>query len=54
MSFKEVLELDKEKMAKLHKDGELEVDGEKVVFNEKEKVDTRNNVIKNLIISNLF
>ena len=41
MSFKEVLELDKEKMAKLHKDGEVEVDGEKVVFNEKEKVDEK-------------
>ena len=28
-------------MAKLHKDGEVEVDGEKVVFNEKEKVDEK-------------
>ena len=35
MSFKEVLELDKEEMAKLHKDGELDKDGEKIVFNEK-------------------
>ena len=33
MSFKEVLELDKDKMAKLHKDGEIEIGGEKIVFN---------------------
>ena len=33
MTFKEVLELDKDEMAKLHKDGELEKDGEKIVFN---------------------
>ena len=38
MTFKEVLELDKDEMAKLHKDGELEKDGEKIVFKNEDDV----------------